>query len=65
MSRFLAHGQFGEQDDTDEPREPPTCKRCGATDLEWVDIGMGRWRLYEGMKLHVCKQISADEFPDL
>lgn len=49
---------------------PPTCNRCGAEDLEWVDIGgrPARWKLYEGRKPHVCRQTNpaeADEFEDL
>lgn len=39
----------------------PTCKFCGKPALEWVDVGGGRWRLYEGMKLHVCPKPSAKE----
>ncbi len=50
-----------------EPSEAPTCKRCGAEDLEWVDIGGSkpRWRLFEGMKMHVCPAASVDDFEDL
>lgn len=44
-----------------------TCKRCGATDLEWVDTGgkPARWRLYDGNKLHTCPSATADDFEDL
>lgn len=58
---------FGDEDDDGfyTPREPPTCKFCGTPDLEWVDIGGGRWRLYEGRKLHKCPKPSAlDAFKD-
>lgn len=37
-----------------------TCTRCGKSGLEWVDIGIGRWRLYEGKKLHVCESQKPD-----
>ena len=73
MSRFpfpdeAEQGGFNYEDD--EPHEPPTCNRCGTPDLEWVDTGgrPARWRLYEGQRLHVCKQISqatADDFEAL
>lgn len=56
-------------DDDEEAFAPraATCNRCGATDLEWVDIGVG-WRLYEGATFHRCKAISpatADDFETL
>lgn len=44
-------------------REPPTCSRCGKTNLTWVDDG-DRWVLCEGRsKIHKCdnKHI-ADDF---
>ncbi len=68
MTRF----PYGEPDRNEEqedlePREAPTCKHCGMEDLEWVDIGMGRWRLYEGQKLHDClkRPASLADFEDL
>lgn len=59
-------------DDVDEehtsgglPAKEVTCNRCGATGLEWIDIGMRRWRLYDGMKLHVCPDTTMHDFEDL
>lgn len=53
----------------DERASEATCKRCGKEGLEWVDTGgnPARWHLYDGMKLHVCKNAvaSADDFEDL
>ncbi len=59
-----------ECDEGDENYQGPPitkkCDRCGATDLEWVDVGGGRWRLYEGLKLHKCKRPSiAEAFKDV
>ena len=53
--------------DDDEPRDPPKCKFCGAEDLEWVDIGMNRWRLYDGKTMHNCrnKAASIDDFEEV
>lgn len=56
--------------DGDPRRQPPTCDRCGVENLEWVDIGMGRWRLYESdsNNPHTCKRVNpaeADEFETL
>lgn len=67
MSRFPYDAPDIEDRDYDEPQEAPTCNRCGAMDLEWVDIGGAkpRWRLYEGKKLHVCPPASVTEFEDL
>jgi hypothetical protein len=46
-------------------REPPTCNRCGATDLIWVETGKG-WRLAGDKGLHTCnKKPSLDAFEDL
>lgn len=53
-------------DEDPEPRDPPTCDRCGTRDLEWVDIGGGRWRLYKGLKPHVCPRLNAlDAFKNI
>lgn len=63
MSEFE---DWGDDEGGWSPREPPTCNRCGTGDLEWVDIGGGRWRLYEGQRLHKCAKPSAkDVFADV
>lgn len=45
---------------------PTTCKRCGASNLDWVHTGE-RWRLVDGRgRFHVCKQYdAADDFGTL
>ena len=47
------------------PSTPPTCKFCGATDLDWVHTGV-RWRLYNAAgEIHVCeRRASLDDFPN-
>lgn len=51
---------YGDGDYGHAPTEEVVCNRCGRGGLEWVDIGVGRWRLYEGDKLHVCKSQQPD-----
>jgi hypothetical protein len=56
---------FDSYDAEDEEREPPTCNRCGATDLIWVETGRG-WRLADDKGLHTCsRKPSLDAFEDL
>ena len=55
MTRSPDFFDMADADERPEPSENATCKRCGKEDLEWVDIGCGRWRLYDGMKPHVCE----------
>lgn len=53
-------------DNEDTDSGDVTCNRCGKTELEWVDCGSAGWKLYEGMKLHVCRNVaSKNEFEDV
>lgn len=65
LSSFLDPGPQGGFECDDEDQGSPTCKFCGAPELEWVDIGMGRWRLYEGQRMHKCPDTTMDDFEDL
>jgi hypothetical protein len=56
LERYLGeHGYWGEQ----AAHLLPTCKRCGARDLDWIEVHnadgkSSRWVLYEGKRPHVC-----------
>lgn len=53
-----------EHGDDPDPRDPVTCKFCGADDVEWIHTGV-RWRLFdsEAMRPHVCRNdCTADDF---
>lgn len=65
MSRRHFNPLAEREERSDEPREAPTCRRCGVEELEWIDVGMGRWRLYEGQKPHVCPDTTMHHFEDL
>lgn len=54
---------FGDGADDEDQPSGNTCKRCNATDLEWIHTGV-RWRLMgPNGKWHECKQIdAADDF---
>lgn len=57
--------KFEDEPDGDRPPGPVTCNRCGEEDLEWIDIGSGKWRLYpiDDKKPHVCKPDASDFGP--
>lgn len=56
MSRYgyLLPGHHDAEDEPDDNDEGVTCRRCGATGLEWINTGV-RWRLMDDAgKFHVC-----------
>lgn len=62
MNYFDDHEDDGDQ----EPRTPPTCKRCGKTGLNWQHDG-DTWVLHEGKyKVHQCDNARfVDDFEDV
>lgn len=46
---------FDHYDEPDDDDKGITCRRCGATGLEWINTGV-RYRLMDDAgKFHVCK----------
>ena len=46
---------------TEPANPPPTCNRCGKTDLKWK--WADAWVLVEaGSRVHTCSQARADDF---
>lgn len=50
---------------------PPTCNKCGKTDLKWIWNDGGRWQLFEIERgehnrnvPHQCHPTTADDFED-
>lgn len=57
---------------TEPANPPPTCNRCGKTDLKWRVNESGGWQLYETDQRgehnecvpHQCEPTTADDFDD-